>query len=76
MGICTPEHRSACSGGSLGGAAAPPYLGGSVAAPALIHKPPFIRNYAFLSVTQLGVVVRYNFRSKIYFPARPERNKV
>jgi hypothetical protein len=43
---------------------------------ALIHNPPFIRNYAFLSVTQLGVAVRYNFRSKIYFPARPERNKV
>src|ERR1035437_7013831 len=27
LGICTPEHRSARSGGSLGGAAAPPYLG-------------------------------------------------
>jgi hypothetical protein len=30
MGIRTPEHRSARSGGSLGGAAAPPYLGGGV----------------------------------------------
>ena len=30
MGIRTREHRSARSGGSLGGAAAPPYLGGGV----------------------------------------------
>jgi hypothetical protein len=30
MGIRTPEHRSAHSSGSLGGAAAPPYLGGGV----------------------------------------------
>jgi hypothetical protein len=30
MGIRTPEHRSARSGGSLGGAAVPPYLGGGV----------------------------------------------
>jgi hypothetical protein len=30
MGIRTPEHRSARSGGSLGGAAAPPKLGGGV----------------------------------------------
>jgi hypothetical protein len=28
MGIRTPEHRSARSGESLGGVAAPPYLGG------------------------------------------------
>jgi len=28
MGMRTQEHRSARSGGSLGGAAAPPYLGG------------------------------------------------
>ena len=27
LGLRTPEHRSARSGGSLGGAAAPPYLG-------------------------------------------------
>ncbi len=53
-----------------------PTIGGGSVRPALIHNLPFIRNYAFLSVTQLGVVVRYNFRSKIYFPARPERNKV
>jgi hypothetical protein len=30
LGIRTPEHRSARSGESLGGAAAPPYLGGGV----------------------------------------------
>jgi hypothetical protein len=30
VGIHTPEHRSACSGENLGGAAAPPYLGGGV----------------------------------------------
>jgi hypothetical protein len=30
MGIRTPEHRSARSGESLGGAAAPPYPGGGV----------------------------------------------
>jgi len=28
IGICAQEHRSARSGGSLGGAASPPYLGG------------------------------------------------
>jgi len=30
MGLRTPEHRSARSGESLGGAAAPPYPGGGV----------------------------------------------
>jgi hypothetical protein len=57
----------------------PHECGVSVAVPwyaPLIHNPPFIRNYVFLSVIQLEVVVRYNFRSKIYFPARPKRNKV
>jgi hypothetical protein len=34
MGIRTPEHRSARSGRSLGGAAAPPYLGGVKSRPA------------------------------------------
>jgi hypothetical protein len=30
MGIWTRELRSTCSGGSMGGAAAPPYLGGGI----------------------------------------------
>lgn len=39
--------------------------------------PPFIRTDVFRFVLpRAGVVVRYNFRSKIYFPARLERNKV
>src|ERR1035437_6192749 len=45
LGIRTPEHRSARSGESLGGAAAPPYLGG------VKLRPPGapVRNPALLS---------------------------
>jgi hypothetical protein len=42
MGMRTREHRSARSGGSLGGAAAPPYLGGGVRLhPKPSHSPTF-----------------------------------
>ena len=36
----------------------------------------FIRIFAHRSVLKLEAVVRYNFNSKMYFPARLERNKV